>query len=143
MARRSAINPVAVGVFAAINTPALRALCPGGVYRARPTAQVAPWCSVGPCEETPADYMGLHYGAVVGVPVKVYISGADADGESRAVTILDKAMELLDEPASVTATGWTVMGVEYVGARPEPYAFEDGSEGYAMTATFAITVRQT
>ena len=86
--------------------------------------------------------MGLNYGAVVTVPVKVYTSGADADGESRAVTIIDKAMELLDEPASVTVTGWTVLGVDWVDTRPEPYAYDDGSEGYATVATFAITVRQ-
>lgn len=148
MARKSAINAVAEAVVATLNVPSLRALCQGGVYRNRPTAQTPPYLSVGPCAEEPDDAMGLHYGAIVTVPVRVVLSGADANGESRAITILDTVMALLDEPAVLTAvTGWSVGLVDWAETRIE---FTDlgltdaGVEsGYVGTATFRFLVRQT
>lgn len=148
MARHSAINAVAEAVVTALTVPALRTLCQGGVYRNKPTAQTPPYVSVGPCSEQPDDRMGLNYAHVVTVPVRVVLSGADANGESRAITILDKAMELLDEPAILGAvTGWSVGLVNWVETRIE---FTDlspgeavGEFGYVGTATFQFLVRQT
>jgi hypothetical protein len=141
MARASAINAVATALVTALNVPSVRALGPGGVYRNRPTAQTPPYISLGPSEETPADFMGTFYGSVVTVPIRVVTSGADADGESRALTILDACLARLDEPVALTVTGWTVMGVSWIGTRVDVLLYEDGSEGYAATGTVAITVR--
>jgi hypothetical protein len=147
MARRSAINAVADAVLAKLNVSSVTALCPGGVYRNRPTAQTSPFLSVGPCSEQPNDRMGTHYAHIVTVPVRVVTSGADANGESRAIGILDKVMELLDEPAAPpTVSGWTVGMVRWVDTRIE---FTDlsldgaGELGYVGTATFEYLVAQT
>lgn len=147
MARRSAINAVADAVATTLNVAALRALCPGGVYRNRPLAQTAPYVSLGPSSEEPDDRMGLNYAHIVTLPVRVVTSGADANGESRVITILDKVMELLDEPATApTVTGWSVGMVRWLGTAVE---FTDlsldgaGDLGYVGTATFQYLVRQT
>ena len=146
MARHSAINVVADAVVAALNVTSIRALCPGGVYRNRPTAQTTPYLSIGPCSEQPDDRMGTHYAHIVTVPVRVVTSGADANGESRAIGILDAAMALLDEPvAAPTLTGWTIGMVRWVETRIE---FTDlsldgtGELGYIGTATFEYLVAQ-
>lgn len=147
MARHSAINAVAEAVVAVLNVPALRTLCQGGVYRNRPQAQTPPFISVGPCSESPDDRMGLNYAHVVTVPIRVVLTGADANGESRAITILDKVMELLDEPAVLGAvTGWSLGLVNWAETRIE---FTDlgvgdvaGELGYVGTATFQFLVRQ-
>lgn len=142
MARHSAINAVADAVVATLNTPALRALCPGGVYRNRPQAQAPPYVSIGPCSEEPDDAFGTFYGSIVTVPTRVVTSGMDANGESRAVSILDKVAELLDEPAVLTAvSGWSVGMVSWVGTQPEAMPFDDGTEGYVMVATWQFRVR--
>jgi hypothetical protein len=148
MARHSAINVVAEAVVATLNVAALRTLCPGGVYRNRPTAQTPPYVSVGPCSEQPDDAYGTHYGAVVTVPVRVVVSGADANGESRAVTILDKVMSLLDEPAvRSAATGWSVLLVNWTESRIDTAELDPlGASvevGYVGTATFQFIVRPT
>ena len=144
MARHSAINAVADAVVATLNVASLRALCPGGVYRNRPTAQTPPFVSVGPCSEGPADAFGLTYGAVVTVPVSVVTSGSDANGESRAVTILDAVMALIDEPVSWPAlTGWTVTLVEWQETRvaaPDQFVMDDLAPGYVGTSVFAVHV---
>jgi hypothetical protein len=115
MARHSAINPVAEAVVTALNVASLRALAPGGVYRNRPTAQQPPFVSVGPCSESADDAFGLHYGAIVMLPIHAITNGTDGNGESRCAGILDKVMELVDEPGTVTATGWTIRQVRWVG----------------------------
>lgn len=148
MARHSAINAVAEAVVTALNVSAVRTLCQGGVYRNRPQAQAPPYISVGPCSEVPDDRMGMNYAHIVTVPVRVVTSGADGNGESRAITILDKVMELLDEPAVLGAvTGWSVGLVNWAETRIE---FTDlgggdvaGELGYVGTATFQFLVRQT
>ncbi len=146
MARHSAINAVAEAVVTALNVAAVRALCSGGVYRNRPQAQTPPYLSVGPCSEIPDDRMGTHYAHIVTVPVRVLTSGADANGESRAITILDAVMALLDEPVTApTITGWTIGMVRWVETRIE---FTDlsldgaGEMGYLGTATFEYLVTQ-
>lgn len=148
MARHSAINAVANAVVATLNVASLRALCPGGVYRNRPTAQTPPFVSVGPCSETPDDAFGANYGAVVMVPVHVVTSGADAQGESRAATILDMVLALLDEPAAWPAlVGWTVRQVAWAGTEigPDEYllTLTGDPSGIEGVATFAVTVTAT
>ncbi|HAM57576.1 MAG TPA: hypothetical protein DCQ64_20065 [Candidatus Rokubacteria bacterium] len=146
MARRSAINAVAAAVQVTLDVQALRALAPGGVYRNRPLAQVPPFVSVGPCSEGPSDAFGWHYGAVVVVPVHVITSGADANGESRAVTILDVVMELLDDEEHLAVSGWQVMLINWVGTRIGPaenlLALETDPGGLDGVAEFQIQVRQ-
>jgi hypothetical protein len=146
MARRSAINAVADGVKAALDVAALRAqaLAPGGVYRGRPNAQRPPFVSIGPCSEVPYDAMGLNYGAIVTVPIHAITNGTDANGESRCASILDKVMELLDEPSTVTATGYTVRQKLWMGTTIGPdenllvlTGDPSGSDG---VATFEFTV---
>jgi hypothetical protein len=143
MARHSAINAVADAVVAALNVPAFRALCPGGVYRNLRPNQTPPYCVVGPCSEEPDDMLGYGYGAALSVPVTVVQMDADAVPEARAVTIIDQAMTLLDEPASWTITGWLARGVEWQGTAPTRLEFQDGSGGDALRATFVIRVRTT
>jgi len=145
MARRSAINPVAEAVVVALNVPALRAapLASGGVYRNRPTAQQPPFVSVGPCSEGPDDAFGLNYGAIVTVPVHAITNGTDAGGESRCAAILDKVMELLDEPATITATGWTIRQVVWRGTSigaDENLLMMGDPAGLDGVATFEFTV---
>ena len=146
MARRSAINAVAEAVVTALDVAAVRALCPGGVYRNRPQAQTPPYLSVGPCHEGPLDAFGTSYGAVVTVPVSVVLSGADANGESRAITILDKVTELLDEPVAYpTLSGWTLTMVEWVETRiiqTDELLIGEGPAPYLGTATWRFHVRQ-
>jgi len=145
MVRHSAINAVAEVVVAVLNVPALRALCPGGVYRNRPTAQTPPFVSVGPCSEVADDALGTHYGAVVTVPIHVITSGADANGESRAITILDQVMALVDEPATWPAVpGWTVRQVLWAGTQIGPdenlLMLTGDPSGIDGVATFAVQV---
>jgi len=145
MARRSAINAVAEAFKTAINVSALIALAPGGVYRNRPQAQTPPFVSIGPCTEQPSDSFGTNYGALVTVPVHVITAGTDDNGESRCVTILDKVMELLDEPASITPTGWTVRQVSWLGTQigmdENLLAMTGDPSGIDGVATFVVTVR--
>jgi len=145
MARRSAINAVANAVLTTLNVASLRALCPGGVYRNRPTAQTTPYVSLGPCREVGEDAFGVTYGAIVTVPVRVFTSSADADGESRVVTILDAAMALLDEPATWAAvTGWTVTLVDWQGTEiAELDSLDEGGPGYLGISVFAVHVSVT
>jgi hypothetical protein len=143
MARKSAINPVADGFVVALNVAAIRALCPGGVYRGRPAAQSPPLISVGPCSEVAVDAFGTNYGSMVTVPVHVITSGADKDGESRAVTIMDSVLSLLDEPVTITATGWTVRQVEWLGTQVQAdqglMMLTGETTGIDAVATFAVT----
>jgi len=147
MARRSAINAVANAFKAALNVSALNTLAPGGVYRGRPQAQQPPLVSIGPCTEQPSDSFGINYGALVTVPVHVLTSGVDADGESRCAEILDKVMELLDEPAALTPTGWTVRQVSWAGTQIGPdeglMMLTGDPTGIDGVATFVVTVRPT
>ena len=147
MARHSAINVVADAVAVALNVASLRALAPGGVYRNRPTAQQPPFVSVGPCSEVPDDAMGTHYGAIVTVPIHAITSGADANGESRCVSILDKVMELVDEPATLTIAGWTLRQVLWrstsIGGDENLLAMTGDPTGIDGIATFEFTVRPT
>jgi hypothetical protein len=145
MARHSAINAVANAVLTTLNVASLRALCPGGVYRNRPTAQTTPYVSLGPCREVGEDVFGVTYGAIVTVPVRVFTSSADADGESRVVTILDAAMALLDEPATWAAvTGWTVTLVDWQGTEiAELDSLDEGGPGYLGISVFAVHVSVT
>lgn len=142
MARESAVNAVVDAVVATLNVAAFRALCPGGVYRNRPSAQTAPFCSVRATEEKPYDTFGTNYGSLVTVDVRVVISGADAGGDSRAWTVTDAAQELLDDRAHIAPTGWTVDRVSWVSSRGEDVGFEDGAVGYSVVATYEIAVRE-
>lgn len=141
MARKSAINAVADAVLAALNVPSLRALCPGGVYRSLIPAQTPPYVIVGPCSEIPDDHMGFGYGSIVTVPVRVTQVAGDAVSEDRAIDIVDKALALLDEPASLTVTGWTVSQVNWTGTQQTAIETQDGSVP-ATSATLDIHVRQ-
>lgn len=144
MARHSAINAVAEAVVTALNVAALRALCQGGVYRNRPQAQTPPFISVGPCSEQPDDAFGTHYGAIVTVPIHVITSGADANGESRAAGVLDKVLELIDEPSVLTVVGWTVHNMAWLGTTIGPdenlLMLTGDPSGIEGVATFAVQV---
>jgi hypothetical protein len=142
MARRSAINPVADAVVVALNVTTLRALAPGGVSRNRPANQVPPYVSLGPCSEVAADAAGTNYGADVTVPVRVITGGDAANGESRAASILDEAMRLLDLRTSLTVTGWQVLDIWWRGNRIAEDPQADGTMNYVGTATFLVQVRQ-
>jgi hypothetical protein len=77
------------------------------------------------------------------VPVRVVTSGADANGESRAITILDTVMELLDAEGHVSPTGWAVTLLNWLGTTVDTGELELADLGaYVATATFEITVRQ-
>ena len=141
MARRSAINAVADAILAALNVPSLRALCPGGVYRSLIPAQTPPYVVIGPCSESPDDCLGLGYGSVVTVPIRVTQVAGDAVSEDRAVDIVNQALALLDEPATLTVTGWTVGQVNWTGTQQTTIETQDSAVA-ALAATVDVYVRQ-
>lgn len=142
MARKSAINAAADAVLAALNVASVRTLCPGGVYRSSLPAQTPPYVVVGPCSELPDDCLGLGYGSVVTVPVRVTQVAGDAVSEDRAVDIVNQALSLLDEPAALSVPGWTVSQVNWTGTQPTSIETQDGSAVSALVATVDIYVRQ-
>jgi hypothetical protein len=85
--------------------------------------------------------LGYGYQSVVEVPLHVITSGEDVDGDSRASAIASALMALLDEPATLTVTGWTVRMKEWVGTRTEVVQFLDGAVGYDTAVTFRFHVR--
>lgn len=144
MARKSAINAVADAVVATLNVSAMLTLCPGGIYRGRPNAQEPPYISVTVPSSVPDDAFGWNLGAVLTIMVKAVTSGADANGSSRANTIIDKAMELLDEASHLSMTGWTPLLIDVVHeGEPEPDLDAIQLGTVAAAATFVIKVRQT
>jgi hypothetical protein len=142
MARKSAINAVANGVRATLNSASFQSLCAGGVYRGIPLAQKPPFASVGPCTERPWDACGAEYGAEVTVPVRVVTSGQDADGESRAADIIDAVIDLLDLRGSITVPGWQVCEIWWRENTSTIEQWADGTIGYVCTAVFLVQVRQ-
>jgi len=142
MARASAIPAVAAAVLEALNVATVRALCGGGhVSRNRHREDGPPYVSIGPCAEGPDDALGVHYGAVVEVPIHITTSGADADGDERGAQIANAIMAILDEPTTLTVPGWTLRMQEWVGTRGEVMQFQDGAVGYNTTVTFHFHVR--
>lgn len=141
--RASAINAVSAAIVTTLNVAALRTLCPGGVYRGVPLAQTPPYLSVGRCAERPMDAFARTFGSAVTVQLRVETSGADPDGESRAAAILSKALELLDDVAHLSVTGWTVHQVAWEQTVMDTVDYPDGTVGYVGTATITVVVRGT
>lgn len=142
MARASAMNAVAAAVLTALNVSSVRALCPGGVSRARQRKGAPPYVTIGPHGETPDDALGTGYGAVVTSEIHVITSGEDADGDARALGIVDAIVALLDEPVALSVSGWSVRMVEYAGSVGQVVQFEDGKVGYDYQITMQTSVRK-
>jgi hypothetical protein len=142
MARASAVNAVATAVLTATNVSSVRTLCQGGVSRNRHRKGAPPYVSIGPCSEEPDDALGTGYRSIVHVPLHVITSGEDVDGDSRASAIASALMALIDEPASLTVTGWAVRQVRWVSTRSEVVQFLDGAVGYDTEVSFDVSVRQ-
>jgi hypothetical protein len=141
--RYSAINAVSDAIVTALNVPAVRTLCPGGVYRGLTAAQTPPVLYVGRCTERPWDTFGKSFGSLVTAQIRCETSGADANGESRAAGILSKCLELLDDVTHLTVTGWTVHQIAWNDTTMDTIAYSDGGLGYVGTATITVAVRST
>lgn len=142
MARVFAADTVAAAVLTAVNVSSIRTLCQGGVSRHR-RQQAPPYITIGPCSEEPDDAMGHGYGSVVEVPIHVITSGQEEHGDSRALTVASAIAALLDEPVSLSLTGWALRMTEWAGTRGQVVQFLDGVVGYDTEMVWRFYVRKT
>lgn len=105
----SPLSPVSVGIYTALNVPALTDLAPGGVNSAISAGTTRPYVVFTLTKERELGGFGTWPGHGDMPELRLRISAfTDQPNVSQGQHIIEKAVELLFQPGALTVTGYTV-----------------------------------
>jgi hypothetical protein len=107
----SALSPVSVGIYAALNVAALLALVPGGVDSVVPPITARPYLAFVLSKEREYGGFGTYagHGDMAGLLLSLSAI-TDQENVSQGQAIIAMALSLLYQPGAIVVAGYTVCG---------------------------------